>query len=45
MMSGRTLSLKVEQQTEQPQISSVTLAARKAESRKFMPNMQGENGV
>jgi hypothetical protein len=36
MMSGRTLSLKAEQQIEVPQLSSVTLAARKAESRKLM---------
>jgi hypothetical protein len=41
MMSGKTLSLKPEQtpHSEIPQISSVTLAARKAESRKMVPGL------
>jgi hypothetical protein len=42
MMSGRILSLKVEQSQAEPQISSVTLAARKAESRKLLPVLQPE---
>ena len=43
MMSiARTLSLRADQTQPEPQISSVTLAARKAESRKLLPDLHAE---
>ena len=40
--TARTLSLRADQTQPEPQMSSVTLAARKADSRKLLPDLQPE---